>query len=85
MVNIVKESSGNSIVAKLLAYCILLNSSFVPLALTPSHAVKHKFLRNANTNSLMCSTSYVFICLSIGAKLSELADTPPLLIKSFQL
>lgn len=40
MVNIVKESSGNSIVAKFLAYCILLNSSFVPLALIPSHAVK---------------------------------------------
>lgn len=86
MVNIVKESSDNSIVAKLLAYCILLNSSFVPLALIPSHAVKHKFLRNANTDSLMRSTSHVpFVCLSIVAKLSELADTPPLLIKLFQL
>lgn len=89
MVNIVKESSGNSIVAKLLAYCILLNSSFVPLqlAIIPSHAVKHQFLRNAKTDSFMCSTtSYVpFVCLSIGTKLSELADTPPLLIKLFQL
>lgn len=76
MVNIVKESSGNSIVAKLLAYCILLNFSFVPLqlAIIPSHAVKHQFLRNAKTDSLMCSTSYVpFVCLSIGTKLSELA------------
>lgn len=86
MVNIVKESSGNSIVAKLLAYCILLNFSFVPLALIPSYAVKHKFLRNANTDSLMRSTSHVpCVCLSIVAKLSELADTPPLLIKLFQL
>lgn len=86
MVNIVKESSGNSIVAKLLAYCILLSSSFVPLAIIPSHAVKHQFLRNAYTNSLMRSTSHVpFVCLSIVAKLSELADTPPLLIKLFQL
>lgn len=81
MVNIVKESSGNSIVAKLLAYCILLNSSFVPLqlAIIPSHAVKHKFLRNANTDSLMRSTSHVpFVCLSIVANLSALADTSPL-------
>lgn len=63
MVNIVKESSGNSIVAKLLAYCILLNSSFVPLALIPSHAVKHKFLRNANTDSLILHMFHLYVCL----------------------
>lgn len=65
MVNIVKESSGNSIVAKLLAYCILLNSSFVPLALIPSHSIKHKFLRNQKYRWSHAQYFTCSICMSV--------------------